>query len=99
MTVAELANRMMIEPPTLVGILGRMERNQWISRTSCDEDRRRKWVGVTPKAAPIWKKIAECGVEMRRRATEGISERQLKTLKTLLDTIDENLSAKVPAKS
>jgi len=95
LTVAQLAAKMMIESPSLVGILDRMEKNGWITRTNCDLDRRRKWIETTDAAAPIWKKITACGIAMRKRATEGISDRQLATLKKLLDQIQQNVSLPV----
>ena len=87
----ELANKMMIEPPTLVGILDRMERDCWIARHDCPADRRKKIIRADPAAEPVWEKIVNCAVRIRRRATEGLSERQLATLRKLLNKIQSNL--------
>jgi len=87
----ELANKMMIEPPTLVGILDRMERDGWIARHDCPADRRKKIIRADPAAEPVWEKIVNCAVRIRRRATEGLSERQLATLRKLLNRIQSNL--------
>ena len=65
----ELANRMMIEPPTLVGILDRMERDGWISREACAGDRRKKLIRIRPEAATTWAKIVQCARRVRARAT------------------------------
>ena len=46
----DLAERMRIEPPTLVGILDRMEREGWIRREGDATDRRRKFVAPLAKA-------------------------------------------------
>jgi MarR family transcriptional regulator for hemolysin len=89
----ELANRMMIEPPTLVGILDRMERDGWISRHDCPTDRRKKLIRANPAAEPVWDKIVSCAMEIRRRATDGLSDRQLATLKKLLRKVHRNLKA------
>src|SRR5687768_1890352 len=53
----DLAERMGLEPPTLVGILDRMERDGWISRNADKTDRRRKLIRPMPAAMPVWKKI------------------------------------------
>ena len=66
---------MMVEPPTLVGILDRMERDGWITRNSCPSDRRKKLIRATTAAEPVWEKIAEGGRRVRARATDGLSER------------------------
>jgi MarR family transcriptional regulator for hemolysin len=88
---AELANKMMVEPPTLVGILDRMERDGWITRNSCPSDRRKKLIRATTAAEPVWEKIAEGGRRVRASATEGLTEQELETLKQLLRRVNRNL--------
>jgi MarR family transcriptional regulator for hemolysin len=90
---AELAERMRIEPPTLVGILDRMERDGWIQRDGCQQDRRKKLIRPTDEAVPVWTKIVASAKRVRARATRGLSSAQLNTLKQLLDTIRQNLEA------
>lgn len=97
MSQAELAAKMMVEPPTLVGILDRMERTGWIARQPCESDRRRKLIRVNPEAESTWKKIVECAKRIRRRATDGLSDRQLATLKNLLTRVRHNIDNRVPA--
>jgi MarR family transcriptional regulator for hemolysin len=91
---AELAARMMIEPPTLVGILDRMERDGWITRQSCAADRRKKLIRATPAAEPVWEKIVECAKRVRGQATAGLSERQLAALKKFLRRMLHNLKTR-----
>lgn len=91
-TQSELAARMLIEPPTLVGILDRMERSGWIARQPCREDRRKKVVVATPAAEPLWKNIVACAQRMRSRATEGISPQQLKQVHETLRQIHANVA-------
>jgi len=90
---AELATKMMVEPPTLVGILDRMERDGWITRNGCPSDRRKKLIRATRAAEPVWEKIAEGGRRVRARATEGLSEEELETLKQLLGRVNRNLES------
>jgi MarR family transcriptional regulator for hemolysin len=91
---AELAAKMMVEPPTLVGILDRMERDGWISRHSCPSDRRKKLIRVSAAAEPVWEKIVTCAMRVRTQAAAGLSERQLATLKKLLRRVQHNLSVR-----
>jgi MarR family transcriptional regulator for hemolysin len=93
----ELAEKMRIEPPTLVGILDRMERDGWIRREPCDSDRRKKIIHPNEAAEPIWQKILACGRRVRRRASAGLSAEQLESLRQMLATVQENLGAQVPA--
>ena len=93
------AAKMMVEPPTLVGILDRMERDGWITRHGCVSDRRKKLVRANPAAEPVWDKIVECALRVRERATAGLSERQLATLKKLLAQVQANLKSKAVVES
>ena len=89
----ELASKMMIEPPTLVGILDRMERDGWITRHDCPSDRRKKLIRTNPAAEPVWDKIVECAQRVREQATRGLSERQLAMLKQVLFKVQSNLKS------
>ncbi|MCA9018016.1 MAG: MarR family transcriptional regulator [Planctomycetaceae bacterium] len=91
----DLAERMMIEPPTLVRILDRMERDQWIKRESDPEDRRRKVVKVLPEAKPVWSQMVACLKRLRKKATQGMTTDQVETLKSLLMQVQENLGVNV----
>jgi MarR family transcriptional regulator for hemolysin len=89
---AELAERMHLEPATLVGILDRMERDRLIKRLACRQDRRRKLIHPLPSAKPVWSKIVSCVKRVRARAMQGIKASELATLKRLLGRVQENLS-------
>jgi MarR family transcriptional regulator for hemolysin len=93
----ELAEKMRIEPPTLVGILDRMERDGWIRREPCESDRRKKIIHPNEAAEPVWQKILACGRRVRRRASQGLSPEQLDSLREMLAIVQENLGAQVPA--
>jgi len=90
---ADLAQRMGIEPPTLVGILDRMERDGWIRRAACADDRRRKLVQATKNAEPVWSKMTAAARRVRARATKGLTAAQLAQLKELLELVRQNLKA------
>jgi MarR family transcriptional regulator for hemolysin len=92
----DLAERMRIEPPTLVGILDRMEREGWIRRESDEQDRRRKLISAQAKARPVWSKIIECCNDIREQGNKGLDGEEQQLLKSLLGRIVENLS---PTKS
>jgi MarR family transcriptional regulator, transcriptional regulator for hemolysin len=89
----DLADRMRIEPPTLVGILDRMERDGWIRRDGDKRDRRRKLIQATPAARPAWTKIVAAARRVRQRATRGMTDQQLSQLKKLLGMLQDNLQA------
>jgi MarR family transcriptional regulator for hemolysin len=94
LTQAQLADRMRIEAPTLVGILDRMERAAWISRQPSDLDRRKKFITPGSRAQPVWEKVVACARRVRARATEGISEKELAVAKKVMSHIQENLQSR-----
>lgn len=96
---AQLADQMNIEPPTLVGILDRMERDGWIQRAGCPNDRRKKLIYPTDNAQPVWARILECGRRVRAAATRGMSADEVNTLQRLLLAVEQNLSDEAPTSS
>src|SRR4051794_20415990 len=68
---AELAERLGIEAPTLVGILDRMERDGWLDRYPCSQDRRKKRIRATEKAETLWNRMVDCAHRVRAQATQG----------------------------
>ncbi len=93
LTQGELARRMMIEPPTLVRILDRMETLGWISRQDCPGDRRRKLIRLTDAAEPAWSNMVTCAREVRQAAGRGLSLDEQYVLKDLLRRLGENLKS------
>lgn len=93
---SELAERMFIEPPTLVGVLDRMERDGWIERVPADGDRRKKIVRATPRVEPLWAKMVACAHRVRSRAIQSLQPEQLAQLSEILATIRGNLNSPDP---
>lgn len=91
-TQAQLAEGMLVEAPTLVGILDRMERDGWISRVADPKDGRRKLIRHTEKVKPVWEQMATKAREVRALATQGLSEEEVATLRRGLETIRRNIS-------
>jgi len=89
----DLADRMRIEPPTLVGILDRMEQGGWIRRDGDKQDRRKKLVQPTAAAKPVWTKIVVAAKRVRERAAHGMTAAQLAQLIKLLGMVQSNLNA------
>ncbi|QDV38620.1 MarR family winged helix-turn-helix transcriptional regulator [Tautonia plasticadhaerens] len=90
---AELAERMRVEPPTLAGIVERMERDGWLERAPCPEDRRKKRLTPTDRVGPVWEAIASAARRVRARAAEGFSEAELNWLLDALERIRSNVSS------
>ena len=94
---SELAQRMQIEAPTLVGVLDRMERDGWIERVPDADDRRKKRICPTGKVQPVWEKMVECARLVRSEAIQGISEADLHKVRDVLGKVRENLTGETAA--
>src|SRR5690606_1440532 len=65
---SELAERIQVEPSTIVRILDRMERDGWTERVPSPDARPVKRIRTTPNVAPVWKTITDCGERIRQQA-------------------------------
>jgi len=92
LTQGELASRMEVEPPTLAGLVDRMENAGWVTRSVCPDDRRKKIIRVQDQAAPVWEKIAECARRVRKVATRGLTDEQSEQLLSMLRVVHGNLT-------
>lgn len=86
----ELADRLGVEPPTIAGILCRMEENGWIERVACPEDRRKKIIRLTDRVMPVWSRILQQGRQVRTEVSQGLTVEELATLRDLLDRVRTN---------
>jgi MarR family transcriptional regulator for hemolysin len=91
LTQCQLADRMRIEPPTLVRILDRMEEAGWVTRQTPAVDRRKKVIRPTRRVKPVWDRILSCIRRVRARATERIDPKDLETTRRVLTLVHENL--------
>lgn len=89
----ELAERMMIEPATLVTVLDRMEQHGWIQRVPCPGDRRKKLIRATPKAEPIWNASKPSAQKVREQALRDFSPQEREQLLGYLNRLQVNLNA------
>ena len=95
---ADLVKRMMIEPPTLVRILDRMEAAGLIRRDGDPRDKRRRIVRLTEQAEPVWEQIADTLRQVRKVAGRGLSTAEFNQLKSLLQKVHGNLGDELAPK-
>jgi len=88
---SDLAERMSIEPMTLVGFLDRLEAKGLVERVSDPMDRRGKLVRPLPAAEPLLEQIIEVARIARDRATVGFSEAEVDRMRKALILMRSNL--------
>ena len=96
LTLSQLADRLRIEPPTLVRILDRMERDGWVERHAEGRDRRKKLIRPTRRVQPVWEQMMACIRRVRARAIAGLDAVEVENTRRVLIAIQENLSVAIP---
>lgn len=96
---ADLASRMLIEPPSLVGTLDRMEASGLLQRRTSPDDRRKNLIHILPSAEGMWEQIAHCARQVRAQAIAGLTDKEVAALKTLLKKVRDNFVVMEPVES
>ena len=73
----DLACRIGIEGPTLVGLLDRMTRDGWLERRESTEDRRSKTVHLTDKSHEVLRQIKSVASQLRHELLAGLTKSEL----------------------
>lgn len=79
--------------PTVTGILQRLEAKEFITYADDPEDRRKKQVRLTEKAAECHQRMRDRFLETEAQLTEAMSPGELETLISLLDRMIEKMDA------
>ncbi|HQU15813.1 MAG: MarR family winged helix-turn-helix transcriptional regulator [Gammaproteobacteria bacterium] len=87
MVQKELAERIGVEGPTLVGLLDRMTRDGWIVRRDSRADRRSKTVHLTEQANAVTREIEAVAAKLRRELLADIPAEQLQCCQDVLQRI------------
>lgn len=90
-TQRELAERMGVEPSTLVRHLDALAAQGLVERAPVETDRRANLVRLTPAAAPLIGQITGISDQLRHEVVEGIPEADLQTCVRVLTTIADRL--------
>ncbi len=87
----DLAERIGIEGPTLVGLLDRLAADGWIERRESTADRRIKTVHLLPKADQALSQIHAVAVALRHELLADVSAKDLEICMTTLEKIKHKL--------
>jgi DNA-binding MarR family transcriptional regulator len=94
-----LADKLEIEPITLVRLVDRLEKAGLVERRSDPADRRVRTLHLTPQALPLLKRLRAVAIETREQALAGVPERERAVLIKLLTHIRANLCEKAEGAS
>jgi MarR family transcriptional regulator for hemolysin len=89
LTQAEIAARLGVEEPTMVTLLHRLEREDWITRSSSPRDRRCKMVLLGRRAQRVIPQMNSSADTLRHELLAGIPKSDLQTCMNVLTQIRE----------
>lgn len=87
--VAELTYK---DPASVTRILDILEKKKLIQRMPVENDRRTYALFLTEQGRLLIEKLTPLAVEIRNKGTEGLSEKELRQLKQMLNKVYENFS-------
>lgn len=87
----QLAARMGVEDPTLVRLIDRMERDQWLERTADVTDRRKNLIEPTIKGRAIIDTVAQAAEQLRAEVFAGLSKDDVAAMDRMLTRMHANL--------
>lgn len=81
-----------LEPSSMTGLIDRMERDGFLSRSNDPNDRRAQRIGLTAKGIEIRAKVINAANQMLEESFAGIAPDQFETVKTVLRKILINVN-------
>ncbi|MBU5593106.1 MarR family transcriptional regulator [Clostridium sp. MSJ-4] len=90
LTQMELADKLNIKPSSVVRLMDRMERDNYIQRLKNPEDRRSYNLTLSEEGKKFWSEVEGEGEIMNKIFTENISQEDLEVFKRVLEQMVEN---------
>lgn len=90
--VTDLARAAEVNPGAMTRLLDKLEARGLIARVADPGDRRAINIHLTAAGEVIWRDVNQCGMRVRERAMQGLSEAERTQLTQLLERVRDNLS-------
>ncbi|GAA0178560.1 hypothetical protein SH2C18_15930 [Clostridium sediminicola] len=82
---SELSEKMNIKPSTTARLIDRMEREGYLTRTKCTDDRRVTYLELTPLGKQFRDSLLPLGEEMSKVFSKGITDEEFEIFKRVLN--------------
>ena len=79
----EIGERMIQKVPAITGLIDRLEKQQFVIRRRCQEDRRVVYVEITPAAKKLLKQIDEPLLTLHKQLSQALTQGELTELSRL----------------
>jgi DNA-binding MarR family transcriptional regulator len=94
--LTDLGDRLIVRPPSVTGVVDRLQRMGLVARTASAEDHRAKHVRLTLAGRELVRKVLEHHPQQIRGAFDGLSMTEQAQLGRLLDGLSAHLE-RIPA--
>ncbi len=89
-TQKHIADMAFVEAPTLVPVIDKMEKQEYLTRQSDPSDRRNNLIFMTKKSKEMVDPIIECILEIRNMGLNKISKKDMEIARKVLEQITIN---------
>ena len=91
LSLRDLAERLSVRPPTITKTVARLTAQDLVEKRSSDNDARQSHAFLTEKGLALVGEVRSAQKSVERDALRGLSEKERKTLRKLLQRIERNL--------
>jgi DNA-binding MarR family transcriptional regulator len=91
MRLRDLGERLFIQPPSVTGVVDRLEREGLVARSKADDDLRVRRVRLTDEGRATIERVLAVHAGQIQSLMSGLTARQQATLARLLDQLDAHL--------
>ncbi len=88
----EIADRMIQVVPAITGLVDRLEKEEFVRRQRCTEDRRVIYIEITDKGLAVLKQLDEPVMDLHKQLIGHLTRGELKELNRLLEKARESLA-------
>jgi DNA-binding MarR family transcriptional regulator len=97
LSLRDLAERLTVRPPTITKTVARLTTQDLVEKRASDTDARQSHAFLTEKGQALVAEVRETQRGVERNALRGLSEKERKTLRKLLQKVERNLGVEVEA--
>jgi DNA-binding MarR family transcriptional regulator len=91
LSLRDLAERLTVRPPTITKTVARLTTQDLVEKRASDTDARQSHAFLTEKGLALVEEVRETQRGVERNALRGLSEKERKTLRKLLQKVERNL--------
>jgi MarR family 2-MHQ and catechol resistance regulon transcriptional repressor len=92
LSLTDLGDRLLVRPPSVTGVVDRLQRMGLVNRTISDEDHRVKLVSLTPRGRKVVEQVLDNHPQHIANVLAGLDVGEQQALRLLLERLEPHLS-------